>query len=1190
MSTGATAWNPDAGGKVLALAIHGATVYVGGEFTTMSGQTRNRLAAFDITSGTLRSWDPNANGGVRTIVGSGSILYVGGWFSTISGQTRSYIAALDTSTGFPSGWNPNANYDVLDIKISGSTVFVAGWFSSIGGQTRNGIAEIAATGSATSWNANIDSWNNDVYSFDIRGSTLFMGGTFTSIGGQPRNRLASVDVNTGSPTGWNPNSDGTVRKLRILGDTVFVAGEFTNIGGYSRNYTSSIDAVTGIPTGWSLSAGPISWPNYGHVYDLVVTRPFILAVGNFTEMGGKFQDYFAQFGEIPNPVPTISSASPTSGNRLQTGLSVTINGTEFVSGKTSVSFGSGVTINSVTVNSSTQLIANITIGPTATTGNHDITVTNSPPGGGTATLFNGFTVNNPSPTLTSISPTSANRLQTLDVGFTGTNFISGVTSVNVGTGITINSTTVFTSTSLTANITISSTASTGSRNFSVTNSTPGGGTSTTQTFNINNPLPTLTSISPTTGAKGKTFDITFAGANFISGVSSVNVGSGITVNSVTVNNSASLTANITVSSVADTGARSFFVTNASPGGGTSVQNIFVVKNQLELNKRTVSFGNVRTGQYRDTTVTVTNYGNDTLKISSITSSHSAFTARPTVKNVAPGQLLVDTLRFAPTTIGNASGLLLITSNALSSPDTINVSGNAIGVATVQLSSKSLNVDRVRIGQFKDTIVTITNTGNDTLKISNITSSNAVFTVRTTVQILPPGIAFTDTLHFAPIALGTVAATLLVASNSPSSPDTIKVSGFGFGISTMQLNTKAISIGNVKVGTFKDTTVTITNTGNDTLKITNIASSRSTFTARPTVKNIPPGQSLTDTLRFTPTTLGIDSGMILVTSNAFSSPDTINVSGFAIGVPAVQLSSKSLNVDRVRIGQFKDTIVTITNTGNDTLKISNITSSNAVFTVRTTVQILPPGIAFTDTLHFAPIALGTVAATLLVASNSPSSPDTIKVSGFGFGISTMQLNTKAISIGNVKVGTFKDTTVTITNTGNDTLKITNIASSRSTFTARPTVKNIPPGQSLADTLRFAPTVVGADSALVVIQSNSGSSPDTVKVLGVAIPTTGVEDLEEIPITFALNQNYPNPFNPSTTLRYALPVNSAVRLTIFNTLGQQVAELVNQQQNAGWHRVKWDANVSTGLYFYRIEAVSTNDPNNRFLQVKKMLLLR
>jgi hypothetical protein len=351
-----------------------------------------------------------------------------------------------------------------------------------------------------------------------------------------------------------------------------------------------------------------------------------------------------------------------------------------------------------------------------------------------------------------------------------------------------------------------------------------------------------------------------------------------------------------------------------------------------------------------------------------------------------------------------------------------------------------------------------------------------------------------------------------------------------------------------------------------------------------MKNIPPNAKLIDTITFVPTVLGSSTAKILITSNDATTPDTINVTGYAFGIPAVQLSSKSLNVDRVRIGQFKDTTITITNTGNDTLKISNITSSSAVFTVRITVQILPPGMAFTDTLHFAPIALGTVSSTLLVASNSPSSPDTIKVSGFGFGIPAMQFNTKAIFFGNVKVGTFKDTTVTITNTGNDTLKISNITSSRSTFTARPTIKNIPPGQSLKDTLRFAPITVGADSALLVIQNNSGSSPDTIKVAGVAIPTTSVENIGEIPTEYALYQNYPNPFNPATTISFSLPSKSFVSLKVYDALGREVSTILNEELSAGTYSKQWNAaDLPSGVYFYCLQTGS-------FTETKKLVLLK
>ncbi len=89
---------------------------------------------------------------------------------------------------------------------------------------------------------------------------------------------------------------------------------------------------------------------------------------------------------------------------------------------------------------------------------------------------------------------------------------------------------------------------------------------------------------------------------------------------------------------------------------------------------------------------------------------------------------------------------------------------------------------------------------------------------------------------------------------------------------------------------------------------------------------------------------------------------------------------------------------------------------------------------------------------------------------------------------------------------------------------------------------------------------------------------------IPGDLVLMQNYPNPFNPSTTIRYGLPNRSHVMLTVFNTLGRQVAVLQNGEQDAGYHEVKFDGSgLSSGVYFYRMRAGS-------FVQQCRLLLLK
>ncbi len=129
---------------------------------------------------------------------------------------------------------------------------------------------------------------------------------------------------------------------------------------------------------------------------------------------------------------------------------------------------------------------------------------------------------------------------------------------------------------------------------------------------------------------------------------------------------------------------------------------------------------------------------------------------------------------------------------------------------------------------------------------------------------------------------------------------------------------------------------------------------------------------------------------------------------------------------------------------------------------------------------------------------------------------------------------------------------------------------------------------------VNSSNSAGTSDWAEYFTISI-LTGIERNTNHPNTFALKQNYPNPFNPSTTIAFGLPENANVRLTVFNVVGERIAELYSGELSAGYHSIVWNGRnqannvVPSGIYFYRMEAIGANGFKN-FYDTKKMILLK
>ena len=293
---------------------------------------------------------------------------------------------------------------------------------------------------------------------------------------------------------------------------------------------------------------------------------------------------------------------------------------------------------------------------------------------------------------------------------------------------------------------------------------------------------------------------------------------------------------------------------------------------------------------------------------------------------------------------------------------------------------------------------------------------------------------------------------------------------------MQLSSKTMDFGVLGVGAKRDRVVAITNTGGDTLHISNITSSSPDFAPRPTVKSLASGTSFNDTIRFTPSVTGPISGFVVVQSDSWTSPDTIRVSGTGTGTAVLDVPARRFSMGYVRMSTQKDTNVVFTNAGLDTLKITSANSSNAAFTISPGISNVAPGRTLTQRIRYAPRAPGNVNARIVLLSNAPSSPDTLFMTGIGVGEVDIIMTPTGVAFGDVAVGARKDTAIDLKNNGTDTLRVTSIDSDDAAFIPIVTMFNVPPQATYKMKVRCSPVRLGAVSGELTIYSNSRTTPD------------------------------------------------------------------------------------------------------------------
>jgi YVTN family beta-propeller protein len=497
--------------------------------------------------------------------------------------------------------------------------------------------------------------------------------------------------------------------------------------------------------------------------------------------------------------PALSSISPTSGN-LGVSVPVTLTGSNFVPGATAVTVsGTGVTVTSVNVVSSTSLTATFVIDPTAAAGLRNVSVNTA--GGITATVP--FTVAFTTPTLVSVIPNSGMQGTTVPVTLTGSNFVIGATAITVsGTGVTVTSVVVSDPTSLTAGFIVDPSAPAGARGVTVSTTI---GTSGSQAFTVLlPPTPTLSSVSPNSGGQGISVPVTLTGSNFAPGATTVIVsGTGITVTSVNVSNTTSLTATFVIDPTAATGPRNISVNTVS---GTSTTVPFTVTSSAPTLASIVPNSGVQ-GTTVPVTLTGTNFvigatavavsGTGVTVTSVVVSNPTSLTASFIVDpNAAAGARGVT----VSTTIGTSGSqvftvllpptptLLSISPNSggqgVSVPVTLTGSNFAPGATTVIVSGTGITVTSVNVASTTSLTATFvidptaaTGLRNVSVNTAGGTSTTVPFTVTSTAPTLA-SVAPNSGMQ------GTVVPVTLTGTNFVIGATAVTVGGTGVTVNSV----------------------------------------------------------------------------------------------------------------------------------------------------------------------------------------------------------------------------------------------------------------------------------------------------------------------------------------------------------------------------------------------------------------------
>jgi hypothetical protein len=557
--------------------------------------------------------------------------------------------------------------------------------------------------------------------------------------------------------------------------------------------------------------------------------------------------------------------------------------------------------------------------------------------------------------------------------------------------------------------------------------------------------------------------------------------------------------------------------------GTGVEEI-----NLLVSPAPLDFGEVPTGQSSRRTFTITNLATST---GVLEGNVGTFGAGPfSVVNgggsfsLTPGRSQPVTVNFSPTAAGvTLTDTLLITHNGTNpvGPTILSVQGKGLAIINMTISPSPVTFGETSLGQSSNQTLTIQNEATSTGVLEGEVVTNSLSAPFIVISgggsfSLAPGKTKQVTIRFSPTAQGTVSQNLVITHNAtnPLSPTNVLITGTGKPIINMTITPTVLDLGNILIGRSSRQTITILNQSTSTSLLEgNVGTLPDPFFVVDGTGSfsLPPGQTHSVVVSFTPTISGTFSKPLSITHNATnqSSPANVLVTGKGLDVINIAISGIPVNFGGVIVGQTSPQTVTITNlptsTGILQGNVGNLSDPLSVARGGGAFS-LAPGDSRSVTITFSPTSVGTFSQILSITHNATNQPSPTEFTVTGTGVITINIeaNPTSFDFGRVPIGRPAREAITLTNPPSSTGDLEGSVGSLSapfSVDSGEGFFSLAPGRSQQIVINFSPSAEGTFAQTLSITHNATSQSSPLN-----IPLTGIGEAEILISTGPTSVNF------------------------------------------------------------------------------------